>query len=446
MELEAVGSKRARMDSAAAAPCAGDSGADATVAGLALALEPQEAALFELLMKVVEDKQLPCVLRVAGGWVRDKIMGKEAHDIDIAIDTMMGQEFTQHLVDYMKEAGREQEVGSVGVIKSNPDQSKHLETATLRVMGFELDFVNLRAEEYTDSRIPVMRIGTALEDAMRRDLTINALFYNINCRTVEDFTGQGMQDIKDGLVRTPLAPNQTMIDDPLRALRTVRFACRLGFKLDKTLEETLATAEVRDALAAKVSKERVLTELNGMLLGPQPARALEMLHTFSLLGTVFATPSSGIAPADASPDAPPLDASWGDAGMVLVKRVAALSPQVLQALLRRESPQPLSEAMPKEWTRLLYLTALLAPLKPYQLPGKKKPEPLVEHVLRVSLKGTVKDTADAQLILDSAQVCACACVCVRARVSACWPWHPRPAPECSDACMPTDASASVGMC
>ena len=84
-------------------------------------------------------------------------------------------------------------MGSVGVIKSNPDQSKHLETATLRVMGFELDFVNLRAEEYTDTRIPVMRIGTALEDAMRRDLTINALFYNLNRRTVEDFTGQGIQ-------------------------------------------------------------------------------------------------------------------------------------------------------------------------------------------------------------------------------------------------------------
>jgi tRNA nucleotidyltransferase (CCA-adding enzyme) len=84
-------------------------------------------------------------------------------------------------------------VGSVGVIKSNPDQSKHLETATLRVMGFELDFVNLRAEEYTDTRIPMMRIGTALEDAMRRDLTINALFYNLNRRTVEDFTGQGIQ-------------------------------------------------------------------------------------------------------------------------------------------------------------------------------------------------------------------------------------------------------------
>jgi hypothetical protein len=206
---------------------------DATVEGLTLQLETQEAALFELLMAVVEQKKLPCVLRVAGGWVRDKIMGKQAHDIDIAIDTMMGQEFTQHLVDYMKEAGREKEVGSVGVIKSNPDQSKHLETATLRVMGFELDFVNLRAEEYTDSRIPIMRIGTALEDAMRRDLTINALFYNINRRTVEDFTGKGMADIKAGIVRTPLLANQTMIDDPLRALRTIRFACRLGFQLEQ---------------------------------------------------------------------------------------------------------------------------------------------------------------------------------------------------------------------
>ena len=160
MESETVGSKRATMEDSTQTQAQGD--IDATVVGLTLALQPQEEALFELLMKVVEHKQLPCVLRVAGGWVRDKIMGKEAHDIDIAIDTMMGQEFTQHLVDYMKEAGREKEVGSVGVIKSNPDQSKHLETATLRVMGFELDFVNLRAEEYTDTRIPVMRMGTAL--------------------------------------------------------------------------------------------------------------------------------------------------------------------------------------------------------------------------------------------------------------------------------------------
>jgi len=367
MELpDAVGSKRMRTDDAAMG--AKEEG-DATVEGLSLSLEPQEEALFELLMQVVEQKQLPCVLRVAGGWVRDKIMGKEAHDIDIAIDTMMGQEFTQQLVDYMKENGREKEVGGVGVIKSNPDQSKHLETATLRVMGFELDFVNLRAEEYTDSRIPVMRIGTALEDAMRRDLTINALFYNINRRTVEDFTGKGMNDIQAGRVRTPLAPNQTMIDDPLRALRTVRFACRLGFEVEEELAATLVTSEVRDALASKVSKERVNTELNGMLLGPQPAAALEMLHRFRLLTSVFATPATGVVPVEGAPAAASLDPDWGDQGLALVRRVAALSPEVLGGMFGLAAPAPLSLAVSKEWGRLLYLAAMLAPLKPFQLAG-----------------------------------------------------------------------------
>lgn len=156
-------------------------------------------------MQVVAHFKLQCILRVAGGWVRDKIMGLPSHDIDIAIDDQMGKDFAEKLSEYMKESGRGGEIGSVGVIKSNPDQSKHLETATVRVLGFELDFVNLRAEEYTDSRIPVMRIGTAEEDALRRDLTINALFFNINERSVEDYTGRGMDDIKSRTVRTPLA-------------------------------------------------------------------------------------------------------------------------------------------------------------------------------------------------------------------------------------------------
>ena len=350
---------------------------DATVEGLTLQLETQEAALFELLMAVVEQKKLPCVLRVAGGWVRDKIMGKQAHDIDIAIDTMMGQEFTQHLVDYMKEAGREKEVGSVGVIKSNPDQSKHLETATLRVMGFELDFVNLRAEEYTDSRIPIMRIGTALEDAMRRDLTINALFYNINRRTVEDFTGKGMADIKAGIVRTPLLANQTMIDDPLRALRTIRFACRLGFQLEQVLEATLATAEVREALCSKVSKERVLSELNGMLLGPDPARALELLYSFSLLPTVFATPPASQISGVEEGSCASLDASWPDKGMALVRQVSALSSQLLLPLHAVPAAEGrlsssacggfTTGALGKDGMRLLLLTALLTPLHAFQV-------------------------------------------------------------------------------
>ena len=117
-------------------------------------------------------------------------------DIDIALDDMLGREFADHLNDYLQGHGRE--TVSVGVVFKNPEKSKHLETATMKVGSFWIDFVNLRAEEYTqDSRIPdLMRIGTPAEDAFRRDLTINALFYNINTGHVEDWTGRGFDDLR----------------------------------------------------------------------------------------------------------------------------------------------------------------------------------------------------------------------------------------------------------
>ena len=100
-------------------------------------------------------------------------------------------------------------------------------------MDYEIDFVNLRGEEYTeDSRIPIQKIGSPKEDAFRRDFTINSLFYNINENKVEDFTEQGLKDMKDKLLRTPLCPIKTFIDDPLRILRGFRFAARYDFKLE----------------------------------------------------------------------------------------------------------------------------------------------------------------------------------------------------------------------
>ena len=85
--------------------------------------------------------------------------------------------------------------------------SKHLETATIKVEGQWIDLVNLRNEEYSqDSRVPTMQIGTPSEDAYRRDLTINSLFYNINEEKVEDFTGHGIADLRAGVCRTPLEP------------------------------------------------------------------------------------------------------------------------------------------------------------------------------------------------------------------------------------------------
>ena len=120
-------------------------------------------------------------------------------DIDIALDDMLGREFADHLNEWLSEHGRD--TVNVGVVLANPEKSKHLETATMKVGNYFIDFVNLRAEEYTeDSRIPdLKRIGTAMEDALRRDLTINSLFYNINTGELEDVTGRGLTDLRRGV-------------------------------------------------------------------------------------------------------------------------------------------------------------------------------------------------------------------------------------------------------
>ena len=83
-----------------------------------------------------------------------------------------------------------------GVIKANSEKSKHLETATIKVHDMFIDLVNLRSEEYADdSRVPQIKIGAPLEDALRRDLTINSMFYNINEKKIEDFTEKGIDDL-----------------------------------------------------------------------------------------------------------------------------------------------------------------------------------------------------------------------------------------------------------
>mmetsp|Transcript_15927 Transcript_15927/g.20116 ORF Transcript_15927/g.20116 Transcript_15927/m.20116 type:complete len:108 (-) Transcript_15927:978-1301(-) len=95
-----------------------------------------------------------------------------------------------------------------------------------------IDLVNLRSETYTEeSRVPKIDIGTPTEDAYRRDLTINSMFFNINEEKVEDWTEQGISDLQAGLIRTPLEPLQTFLDDPLRVLRTIRFANRFEFDI-----------------------------------------------------------------------------------------------------------------------------------------------------------------------------------------------------------------------
>jgi len=208
-------------------------------------------------------------------------------DIDIALDDMLGREFAEHLNQYLSEMG--EKTHGVGVVLKNPEKSKHLETATMKVGTFWIDFVNLRAEEYTqDSRIPdLMRIGSPAEDAFRRDLTINSLFYNVNNGQVEDWTGRGFDDLRRCVIATPLAPLTTLLDDPLRTLRSIRFAARLRFTMDETLVEAAMDDRVRKALAEKVSRERIGCEIDLMLRSPDPVGAMRLLINLKLATTVF---------------------------------------------------------------------------------------------------------------------------------------------------------------
>lgn len=221
------------------------------------------------------------VLRFTGGWVRDKLLGVDSHDIDVAINTMTGYQFgilmKEYLDDpknlerykrYLSTDRRHDSVVSLHKIEANPEKSKHLETVTTKIFGLDIDLVNLRKEVYSDdSRNPQMEFGTAEEDAMRRDATINALFYNLNESKVEDFTGRGFDDMREKIIRTPLEPHQTFKDDPLRVLRLIRFASRLGYRIDKDTEDAMQNSDISEALKLKISKERVGKELNGMLQG-----------------------------------------------------------------------------------------------------------------------------------------------------------------------------------
>ena len=250
----------------------------------------------------------PCEARIAGGWVRDKLLGLPSHDLDVSLSSMTGHHFALFLKAYLESEvfprtplAREMQeaapsharISHIGKIAANPEQSKNLETATARVLGFDLDFVNLRKEVYEGThRIPIMSFGTPLEDAMRRDMTVNALFYNVHTAAIEDWTQHGLADLRDGIVRTPMDPTATFTADPLRILRCVRFGSRFGYTIHPDILAALAApaSPLHAALASKVSRERVGIEVDKMLSGRDPRYALQLLAQLQLYWVVFMPP------------------------------------------------------------------------------------------------------------------------------------------------------------
>ncbi|PRP74133.1 hypothetical protein PROFUN_06458 [Planoprotostelium fungivorum] len=356
-----------------------------------LQLTERENKMFDYLQEVNEFGKKNTVMRVAGGWVRDKLLGRESDDIDIALDNCMGKEFAELVQAYNNTKGIS--TRGFSVIQSNPEQSKHLETATMKIEDVPVDFVNLRAEEYTDSRIPTMKFGTASEDAHRRDLTINSMFYNINERKIEDITGRGINDLKNKKIRTPLLPLSTFLDDPLRVLRSVRFASRFRFELDEQLIAAAKEGSVKEGLLNKVSRERFGKEITGMFQTSgssvqdkrYPVYAFRLMQELELLPIIFQLPKDVVI-------------KEKDFLSIGVDRMLQLQRTFHQVQMRNGN---LNAEISHEERMHMYLSAFFTTLHDYKYKNNKgKYEPASRYAVLESVKLSGKEADMVELMTD----------------------------------------------
>jgi tRNA nucleotidyltransferase (CCA-adding enzyme) len=364
-----------------------------------ITLSELEATLRRLLLDVAEyiekNDETPLVLRFTGGWTRDKLLGIPSNDIDVAINKMTGYQFGLRMKEYLDIPGNAEKyglggstkkAGSLAKIAANPEQSKHLETVTTRILGLDLDLVNLRKETYTeDSRNPQMEFGTAEEDALRRDATINAMFYNITTSTIEDFTGRGYDDLQNHIIRTPLNPYTTFKDDPLRVLRLIRFASRLNYKIDPHTRKAMGEEEIGTALKLKITRERVWIEVEKMLKGPDPQAALTTIDELNLYGIIFVdTAQESIY----TPDTDNWSATYTALGKIISSNTDSQSDPVefvRSTLIQNDEEKFLS------WIMVAMVPWADAP-EPEPLKTGKVPPPMVTSMAIAALKAPNKVT------------------------------------------------------
>ncbi len=208
---------------------------------------------------------------VVGGYVRDFYLGRPCTDIDVVV---IGSG-----VDLAEALGRE--------LHTKVSIFKRFGTAMLRADGLEVEFVGARKESYTpDSRKPSVESGTLDDDQRRRDFTINAMAWSLNSATFGELVDpfEGVFDMDDCIIRTPCDPDITFSDDPLRMMRAVRFASQLGFEID---DETFDAIKRNKQRIEIVSQERIITELNKIVLSPLPSIGFELLELSGLLELIF---------------------------------------------------------------------------------------------------------------------------------------------------------------
>ena len=210
---------------------------------------------------------------VVGGYVRDIFLERPSNDIDVVV-VGSGIRVADEL---RKMLGR----------KAHISVFRNFGTAQVKYKGMEVEFVGARKESYThDSRKPAVEDGTLEDDQNRRDFTINAMAVCLNSgrfgELVDPF--DGIADLEDGIIRTPLDPDITFSDDPLRMMRCVRFSAQLRFFID---DETFEALERNAERIKIVSGERIADELNKIMMTPQPSRGFVELHRCGLLQLIL---------------------------------------------------------------------------------------------------------------------------------------------------------------
>ncbi len=273
-----------------------------------ISLDPTEDRIFNFIREATKDIPGQPMSRVAGGWVRDKLLGRESKDIDITVEGMKGVQFAAYLKQSaISRYGPQQDIiGTIKDTEARPEQIKNLAVAFLRIFGQDVEILNLRGNEVYEAgnRNPVTTDfdATPEQDAFRRDLTINSLFYNINTGRVEDFTGQGYDDLATMTLRTPLEPQKTFTDDPLRLLRVLRFYSRYtGSQIAPEVIEAMRNPDVQNMITRKmvnpneevgIVTERTSEEFRKIMKGGQPQEAIRLMYETGLLGQMLNLPSS----------------------------------------------------------------------------------------------------------------------------------------------------------
>ena len=209
---------------------------------------------------------------VIGGFVRDLLLDRPCKDIDIVTEGSG--------IELARATAKAMDIHQVHVFKN-------FGTAMFKAKDYEVEFVGARKESYSRvSRKPVVEDGTLEDDQNRRDFTINAMALSLNAdsfgKLVDPFGG--VDDLSRKWVRTPLDPDVTYSDDPLRMLRAVRFASQLGFRIE---ESSLSSIRRNARRLEIISAERIHTELNKIILSPKPSRGFKLLFKTKLLHQFF---------------------------------------------------------------------------------------------------------------------------------------------------------------